>query len=137
MARPSRIGEAARERGLRYDQALRVAYFPGPPATWKQYSRRQLDEIRDEAPPFATIDDASTAATWRRTQIRKGRNVGAEDILASAELRAIITVLRHDAIVGQYRDRRTEREARQFAWALRLLHGKPRVDFAGYMRRRK
>lgn len=134
MPRISRIGEQSAERGLRYDAALRVATFPGPPAIWKQYSRRQMDVIRDEAPPFSVVGDAETAATWRRTQIRKGRNVTATDILESRELRAIITVLRHDASI--YRERRTEREARQFAWALRLLHGKTRVDFAGYMRRR-
>jgi hypothetical protein len=93
-----------------------------------------MDVIRDEPAPFDVYGDAETAATWRRTQIRKGRNVSATDMLESRELRAIITVLRHDALIE--RERRTEREARQFAWVLRLLHGKTRVDFAGYMRRR-
>lgn len=132
MPRFSRVAEDAARRGLVYDPRTRGARAPGPGGP--VFSRRQFDKMRDQPAPFEARGDAHTAAVFLRTQRRRDHQYEADRVLADRNLLAAIAVLRWDA--EQPGDRRTQDEARRFAWALRRLHGRRTVDWTRYVSRR-
>lgn len=119
-------------RGLEYDPRTRTAKAPGPGGP--VFSRRQLEKLRDQQAPFDARGDAHTAATYYRNQNGRGKIVRPEELQGNRELLATITVMRWDAL--QPVDRRTEAEARRFAWALRRLYPGRRIDWTRYLSRR-
>lgn len=132
MPRSSRVAEAAAERGLIYDPATRTARAPGPGGP--VFSRRQLDKLRDQPPPFAVADDSQALATFVRQRRAAGEAISPVEAMGDARLLSAITIMRRDAL--QPSNRRTDSEAKAFAWALRRLHGKRRIEWTRYTRRR-
>lgn len=110
-----------------------------------RFSRRQFDRMRDQPAPYSVLEDARTVGTYMRTRMRPGGGAGRERerdalradptaVLGDKNLQASIAVLRWDA--QQPGDRRSDREAQAFAWALRRIHGKRSIDWTRYRGRR-
>ena len=140
--RPSRIEQQVAEYGLVYNrEAIGVkgskGYIParsarGPGPNAPVFARRQLDKLRDLPPPFAVRADATEAAVFVRSH--QGEHFEVGEVLGDRRLLTAITVLRLDA--ANPAAKRTEEEAKRFAWALRRLHGKRSIPWTRYLTRK-